>query len=364
MKSKSPLHGFTLVELLVVIAIIGTLVGLLLPAVQSARETARQTQCSNRLKNLGQAMIDLSLSGKGRLPGWIQLQKTDPTAGDVDPITTNTDDMLVSWAAKLLTRLELQALWDQLLTNSNGTGILLANDPRNIYDNPPKLDVFVCPSDLRPSIQRGLLSYVVNTGVSDVVSTATNGSKANGLFHDLWSSDIRVKYSTDIKDGSSTTLLMAENSQKDDGTEGNSAEQTATRHSWLKTPGLNGGGGITSNQAEQAFGMVWVYSPGSAAVPPSALFRRFNDRNPIEPYMTAPLGGIPYARPSSEHPDIFMTVFAGGNTRAISEDIDYRIYQQLMTPNGNKAEYPGQTDAQNITMRQEFSAKQLADDEY
>jgi hypothetical protein len=30
--------------------------------------------------------------------------------------------------------------------------------------------------------------------------------------------------------------------------------------------------------------------------------------------------------------------FCGGNTRDIRENIDFRVYQQLMTPNGQKIE--------------------------
>jgi hypothetical protein len=31
-------------------------------------------------------------------------------------------------------------------------------------------------------------------------------------------------------------------------------------------------------------------------------------------------------------------VFAGGNAKAIADSIEYRVYQQLMTPNGAKAD--------------------------
>ena len=329
MKSSSR-FAFTLVELLIVIAIIGTLMALLLPAINSARERARQVTCTNNQRQIANAMVAFATEGKGNFPGWVQDQNlvTNPTL--------NTNSIPISWAAKLLPRLDQKGLWEQLLTG-NGFD----------YQNIPKLDFFICPSDAKTNPKLASLSFVVNAGMPDplspvnLTSEAPSDLKANGICHDLRS--VRngpiVRYGADIKDGANTTLLVSENSHKD---ENNFKSNLAC--TWLG-PLLNNGTGLVGpidmdTNPEQHFGMVWVYDTGTfPGQPPNNTFDLFNrdTRNPAGDFYGRP--ACRFARPASNHPEIFIVAFAGGNTRSVSETIAFRVYQQLMTPNGAKAAY-------------------------
>ena len=325
--SKPSRRGFTLVELLVVIAIIGMLVGLLIPAVQAARERARQATCLNNQKQLALAMVSLATSTKGTYPGWAQTQKL-----------ATGDTIVVPWTVKLLSQIDEQTLREQLL----------ANDGAFQYDAAPKLEIYVCPSDANTNPEIGTLSYVVNSGLPDTLNNVgaglTSDLKANGVCHDQrpGRGGPEVRMGADIKDGLNSTLLLSENVNRDS----TIGPQAVT---WLAPLQANMDNmTIAPSQMalnpEQRFGMTWALPNvnNGATYPPPAEFEPINKDTLGGDYSDppSPSTSYRYARPSSEHPEMFLAAFCEGNAREIRETIDYFVYQQLMTPDGLKIAMP------------------------
>lgn len=345
--NNSSRSAFTLVELLIVIAIIGLLMGLLLPAVNAAREKARQGVCTNNQKQIAEAMASYALSGKGVFPGWAQDQKLGPNAQAFLGVNT----IPISWAAKILPQLDQKGLWEQLIDNGGNSANVVFD-----YNNPPKQEIFLCASDARTNPKVGGLSYVVNSGIGDFISTTNLAAtgvqsdlKPNGICHDLRAvrNGPTVRHGADIKDGANTTLLLSENVHKDE-----LAHLCGGLSStWLGPLQID----ITRpledqdmpTNAEQRFGMVWVYDdsslPSSALNPNQGICQRFNRDNRSGTDVSSDFGAefagayTRFMRPASSHPEIFVAAFVGGNVKSISENIEYRVYQQLMTPNGAKA---------------------------
>jgi prepilin-type processing-associated H-X9-DG protein len=217
-----------MLELVVTMAVIGLLAALLLPAVMHGREAARRTQCLNHVRN-----ISLGLTGyegtHNRLPASGNF--FDPPGGPVK--------LHHSWAVSILPYLEqnnLAASWalDKPI-----------DDPLNSPLTTASIPVFVCPDDIS-TVGRGDLSYVVNGGVGYTVrksgigdcpvdrdrrlldlngdGMACTGSNADDLdralfsrmglfFLENWKQKGTVRHYAlgDVHDGTSQTLLIAEN---------------------------------------------------------------------------------------------------------------------------------------------------------
>ncbi|MBQ9372468.1 MAG: DUF1559 domain-containing protein [Thermoguttaceae bacterium] len=138
-------RGFTLVELLVVIAIIGILIGLLLPAVQAAREAARRMECSNKLKQLGLAMLN-----------YTDVQKVLPAGA----VMRNTGDSTASlwrwysmWGVSILPFIEQEQAYQMYfgaagLANESKGSVNASNQGLNKTLARLRMPIYECPSDI------------------------------------------------------------------------------------------------------------------------------------------------------------------------------------------------------------------------
>lgn len=341
--------GFTLVELLVVITIIGILMALLIPAVNSARAAARQNTCLNQMKQLALAAVNYE-SSKGKLPGYCQpLKRSDQNylevsgglTGSTFTSTTpsNTAEMRsrVSWITMMLPQLEQQPIWDNLVD-----GTVIAGDARAVVQ---PIQSLICPvdTDLSSLTDAAGTTYSANTGGWDLdngspieysPNSGTGDLPANGCLinHHVKKIDIR---SSSFRDGSSSTLLFVENFQK-------AAGDTATlSYNWM---GVSGDAG--NLYGEQQLGMTWVPTFPDGSISPISNTATDDDHQVAYgaegPTPFDYQAGLPtYCRPSSRHPGGgFIAVFVGGNGQYIAQDIDYTVYQRLMTSDGRKCVDP------------------------
>jgi prepilin-type N-terminal cleavage/methylation domain-containing protein len=213
-----PRPGFTLVELLVVIAIIGVLVALLLPAVQAAREAARRTTCKNNMKQLCTGLHLFHDSHK-EFPGAHE----------------SYDKHDHSWMTLILPYIEQQALYDMYDFEEDWN---YRDNARNVTQAPQSnLQMQLCPSESAP-VSDGRGDYAALVGAGNYAGNgkperpATQSGQiidqgyARGQTYSLGVlvgisppeknvlRNTRTKL-TDVKDGTSTTIMLGECSGRD-----------------------------------------------------------------------------------------------------------------------------------------------------
>jgi len=251
-------HAFTLVELLVVIAIIGVLVSMLLPAVQSVREAARRTVCLNNLKQIGLA-----------LQNHHSAREAFPVGGTGWRGPWSPDETQIAWSAFLLPYIEQGNVFELIEFTE------AFDSPVNAIAAEKILDVFICPSSLRGrqlSDGRGPCDYGGMFG--ERITGPNNPPKGLMVYGESYSH-------RDITDGSSHTIIIAEDSDFSDG-------------QWI-----NG-----RNLFDQAF----------------AINRAPNFENDIR----------------SRHPDGANAAFADGHVRFLAEEIDLETLAAICTRAGGE----------------------------
>lgn len=176
------------------IAIIGILVSMLLPAVQAVREAARRTVCQNRLKQIGLA-----------LQNYHSAHQEFPVGGTGWRGPWSPNETQIAWSAFILPFLEQTSVFEQIdfdrafdsADNAEGAATVIAT--------------FVCPSSRRGSELsdgRGPCDF---GGIYGERITGPNEPPKGLMVYGT------ARSHRDIPDGSSNTMIVAEDSDFSDG---------------------------------------------------------------------------------------------------------------------------------------------------
>lgn len=187
--------GFSLIELLIVLAIIGVLLALLLPAVQAAREAARRTACLNNLRQIGIGLHQYH-EATGSFPqGCIEKRTRE-----------EPDNRQLAWSIFLLPYVEQEAIYEQVHLDKKYDGAENADVAARV------LEIYICPTvsqDKQLRSGRGACHY---GGMNGERITPSRNNPPNGVMLE----DRKVSIA-EIRDGTSQTLIIAEDSEFRDG---------------------------------------------------------------------------------------------------------------------------------------------------
>jgi prepilin-type processing-associated H-X9-DG protein/prepilin-type N-terminal cleavage/methylation domain-containing protein len=188
--------AFTLTEVLVVIAIMGALIGLLVPAVQKVREAANRAKCQNNLKQI--ALAAHSYHG----------------VFDRFPPGATLPPSRVSALTLVMPHLEQANIYRQFDFSKSAS-----DEPANAAARAQQVPTFLCPSDpsqgyyqdsFPPGVISGKSNYSANMGASGWWDERDGANHVKDpALSGVFGHNSRTRLS-DIRDGSSNTLLFAE----------------------------------------------------------------------------------------------------------------------------------------------------------
>ncbi|EAQ81069.1 DUF1559 domain-containing protein [Blastopirellula marina] len=320
--------GFTLVELLVVIAIIGVLIALLLPAVQQAREAARRMSCLNNLKQIGLAMQNYH-DTYGRFPAG---------AGATSSSAATDQKNAANWRVAMLPYIEQNAAYQQL-DHAHGSFWAHSATPQVLSDL--RVPMFQCPSSAFEMTNRKDIVYSGRTsgGVDidcqvmdyvgvvgaypdpagrDDLCTASSALRYGALCENGMMRTLKGIGLQECLDGTSNTILIAEQSGQVDGVE-KSANPLGGWHGWV----FNSETHYTSTTDIATYtGTIYAGGITTVRVAPNTYWKSGAPSNAYNQY-------APNTVLNSFHPGGIQAVFADGSVHFIPQTIDFTLLSKL-----------------------------------
>ena len=250
-------RGFTLIELLVVIAIIAILIALLLPAVQQAREAARRTQCRNNLKQVGLALHNYHDTNLTFPPGGLK-NATGPNwrVGILPGLDQAPAYNIISFSARFWAHSSPQAILSTLrvpayVCPSSPFGI--TNDAHISLANDHQVMDYVGVTGATPD-------PAGRTSVCTTDNIVSGGTYCNNGMLPVY----RAVKMRDVTDGTSNTMIVAEQSGQVNGIE-NSANPLGGWHGWVNNSGeqMDAGTDLTTLTSVNGYlgGMTTIRHP-------------------------------------------------------------------------------------------------------
>jgi prepilin-type processing-associated H-X9-DG protein len=374
-------RGLTKVEWLVIFTCGGIMMGLLIPAVES--HPRRQNQCATQVCNLAKAAIQYEMT-HGHFPGYLNdlgsyVGNTDPSDENASVASYRTGDKkLGSWVVPLLPYLDSQPtyeIWTEerypLLMSKDGVTTFIQNAA-------PNLALLQCPNSVTLDSELGRNSYIANTGmhhlsvsgqpilidrVNDIdeattafaVSFADSMQATNGVMNQQYERATNIaEYPVgpkvtmdDFKDGLGNSVLFSESLQA---VPWHQLDPDPIESVRLLQPSIPGEQVAYPEFSRFTQGMIWLYEDpeGAGNAPTTPPHRRqvinsTPNKQDIFILRMNQANAVESARPSSAHAEGCNFGFADGATRFISETIDYRLYQALLTPRGKNSLVPDPT---------------------
>ena len=314
-KRPATRRGFTLIELLVVISIIAVLIALITPAVQSARAAARRLECLNNMKQLALAVHNFASSRGGEFPSLDEGRETRD-------VTYTAPFLTPSWCVALMPNLDQNAVYRDL--QASATGVTPSN---NIW-----LKTFTCPDDVANDRKPWGLSYKANRGyVWPSITTPPGGAAAfaarqrsAGVFFPEGSHLMTLDY-IEQGDGMGQTIMFSEQIAPTNFLVGSATAASS-----------NTVFGVRTLNTETYFQITMdALSPASTGVAAGTTLSLAG----VEDIGTNMINEAPIEDingPSSSHPTLVFVAFCSGRAQAVAENINFRVWMQLVTPNGQR----------------------------